>query len=171
MTDKVFSEGFSAEKSSMAEKSEQEKKLLEKASTKIKFSKVHFSSVNPNWKTPINIYKELDKEFNFDHDPCPTVPEGEINKIDGLTSEWGKRNFVNPPYSRTLIQWIKKGYEESQRGKLVIFLIPARTDTKWFHEYCSKGEIRFIRGRLKFQGAKYNAPFPSMVVIFRGDNL
>lgn len=143
----------------------------EKALAKTKFSLIHFSSVNPNWRTPTFLYEELDKEFQFNYDPCPIPSEREINGIDGLFSEWGKRNFVNPPYSHNLIQWIKKGYDESLKGKLVVFLIPARTDTKWFHEYCSKGEIRFIRGRLKFQGAKYNAPFPSMIVIFRGDKL
>ena len=79
----------------------------------------------------------------------------------------GGRTFVNPPYSQ-IETWIKKGYEESQQDKLVVFLIPSRTDTRWWHEYVMKAaEIRFIKGRLKFEGGKHNAPFPSCVVIFR----
>jgi hypothetical protein len=130
---------------------------------KTTFAKIHFSSTNPLWRTPNYLYQELDEEFNFDYDPCPEDPQ-----LDGLTTEWGKRNFVNPPYGHSIIKWIKKGYEESQKDKLVVFLIPSRTDTKWFHEICTKGEIRFIKGRIRFEGAKNNAPFPSMIVIFRG---
>lgn len=124
--------------------------------------KVHFSSQRLDWKTPKAVYSVLDSEFQFDHDPCPSNP-----KIDGLTSEWGQRNFVNPPYGRELPKWVKKGYEEYQKGKTVVFLIPSRTDTRWWHDYCMKGEIRFIKGRLKFDDQKNSAPFPSAIVIFR----
>lgn len=128
---------------------------------------VHFMSEKMDWQTPDEVYRKLDKEFHFDHDPCPANWDGEV---DGLTSSWGKSNFVNPPYGRELTKWIEKGYNEAQEGKTVVLLIPSRTDTRWWHDYCMKAdEIRFIKGRLKFKGAKYNAPFPSAVVIFRGD--
>ena len=131
--------------------------------------KVHFSSVNPNWRTPNGVYVELDAEFHFDFDPCPTNPT-----FDGLTIAWGKSNFVNPPYGRQIGKWIRKGYEEAQKGKRVVFLIPSRTDTRWWHDYIMKAhEIRFIRGRLKFLSPDFanapnsqGAPFPSCVAIF-----
>ena len=127
---------------------------------------VHFMSEKMDWKTPDAVYDKLDKEFHFDHDPCPANWDG---VVDGLTSEWGKSNFVNPPYGRELTKWIEKGYNEAQEGKTVVFLIPSRTDTRWWHDYCMKAdEIRFIKGRLRFKGAKYNAPFPSAIIIFRG---
>lgn len=125
--------------------------------------KVHYSSQRLDWKTPKAVYQVLDSEFNFDHDPCPP-----LYKIDGLTSEWGKSNFVNPPYGKELPKWIKKGFEEWQKGKTVVFLIPSRTDTRWWHEYCMKAaEIRFIKGRLKFDDNKNSAPFPSAIVVFK----
>lgn len=77
--------------------------------------------------------------------------------------------FCNPPYGRKIGKWVQKGYEEANGGALVVMLLPARTDTKWFHDYCLRGEIRFIKGRLRFGGSDMNAPFPSMVVVFRGD--
>lgn len=130
--------------------------------------KVHFSSQRLDWRTPSHIYEKLNDEFNFDCDPCPTV-EG-LHKKDMLGSSWGQRNFVNPPYGNEIPKWIKKGYEESKKGKLVVFLIPSRTDTSWWHEYIlNADEIRFIKGRIKFEGAKYNAPFPSCIVIFKGE--
>lgn len=125
---------------------------------------VHFSSLRLDWKTPKALYAELNKEFNFTFDPCPTDP-----CFDGLSIEWGQSNFVNPPYGQEIPKWIKKGYEESQKGKLVVFLIPSRTDTRWWHDYVMKGEIRFIKGRLHFDDHKNAAPFPSAVVVFRGE--
>jgi hypothetical protein len=132
---------------------------------KIKHNGVRFSSLSIFWNTPKYLYEELNKEFDFDFDPCPENP-----KFNGLSVEWGTRNFVNPPYGKFLPAWIKKGYFESLKGKLVVFLIPSRTDVKWWHEYVMKAnEIRFIRGRLKYGDAKHSAPFPSCVVIFRGN--
>lgn len=124
---------------------------------------VHFMSTRLEWQTPESIYEELNKEFKFVLDPCPLCPE-----FDGLSIPWEKSNFINPPYGREIGKWLKKGYEESLKGKLCVFLIPSRTDTKWWHDYVMKAkEIKFIRGRLKFKDAKYNAPFPSCVVIFK----
>lgn len=122
-----------------------------------------FSSAHDNWSTPKETYDALHKEFNFNDDPCPLY--GVISS-DGLIRDWGDRCYVNPPYSE-ISKWVKKGFEESQKGKLVVMLIPSRTDTKWWHEYVMKGEIRFIKGRLKFGGSKNSAPFPSAVVIFK----
>lgn len=79
----------------------------------------------------------------------------------------GHRVFCNPPYGREVGKWVEKGYNESQKpNTIVVMLLPARTDTKWFHDYCVKGGIEFIKGRLKFGGSKNSAPFPSMIVIF-----
>jgi hypothetical protein len=123
---------------------------------------VHFSSLTDEWKTPKSVYKQLDEEFHFDFDPCPLG-----GGIDGLSIAWGYSNFVNPPYSQ-LKAWCKKAYEESLKGKTVVMLIPSRTDTIAWHEYCMKAqEIRFIKGRLKFGDSKNSAPFPSAIVIFQ----
>jgi len=122
---------------------------------------VHFSSLTDEWKTPDSIYKKLNAEFNFNFDPCPLGGE-----IDGLSIEWGKSTFVNPPYSKLKL-WCKKAYEESLKRKIVVMLIPSRTDTIAWHEYCMKAkEIRFIKGRLKFGDSKNSAPFPSAIIIF-----
>jgi len=82
----------------------------------------------------------------------------------------GGANYVNPPYGRELPKWVAKGYEEYQKGKTVVFLIPSRTDTRWWHDYVMKAdEIRFIKGRLKFDEHKNSAPFPSAIVIFKAN--
>lgn len=123
-----------------------------------------FSSQNNNWKTPTDVYNKLNEEFCFDFDPCP-LRENPV--FDGLTIDWGKSNFVNPPYGKELKKWIRKGYEESLKGNKVVMLIASRTDTSYWHEYIMKAkEIRFIKGRLKFGNAKNSAPFPSCIVIF-----
>lgn len=129
--------------------------------------KLMFSSLRLNWRTPKKLYKELNKEFKFTFDPCPINP-----KFDGLTISWKKRNFVNPPYGRQISKWIKKGYEESLKNKLVVFLIPSRTDTIYWHEFIMKAnEIRFIKGRLKFDEYKNSAPFPSCIAVFKPTKL
>lgn len=121
------------------------------------------SSLRTNWKTPKRFYEELNKEFNFDFDPCPINPN-----FDGLNIEWGKSNFVNPPYGREIGKWCKKAVEEWIKGKVVVMLIPSRTDTKWWHEWIMRAdEIRFIKGRLNFDDSGNPAPFPSAVVIFK----
>lgn len=128
---------------------------------------VHFSSYKMDWRTPIKLYEDLNKEFGFDYDPAPFDWDG---IVDGLQSDWGNINFVNPPYGRVLKDWIAKGYEQWQQGKTVVFLIPSRTDTRWWHDYCMKAtEIRFIKGRLKFDEYKWNAPFPSAIIVFKAD--
>jgi len=127
--------------------------------------KVLFSSQTDHWKTPDSVFDKLHSEFNFNFDPCPLNESYENN---GLEIDWGTRTFCNPPFSEWQ-KWVKKGYEEYIRGKTVVFLLAARTDTMAFHDYIIPyaKEIRFIRGRLKFSGSKNSAPFPSMVVIFQ----
>jgi len=125
-------------------------------------SKVMFSSTTDHWTTPEDVFNALNKEFMFDFDPCPLHA-----KQNGLVIEWGGVNFVNPPYSQ-ISAWCKKSYEESLKGKIVVMLIPSRTDTRWWHNYIMKArEIRFIKGRLRFGDAKNSAPFPSAIVIFK----
>ena len=126
------------------------------------FNRHLFSSLRGDWKTPRALYQALDAEFRFDCDPCPSG-----STADALFEPWGQRNFVNPPYGREVGKWVKKGYQEAQRGKLVVFLLAARTDTSWWHDYVMQAqEIRFIRGRLHFD-ERGPAPFPSCIVVFR----
>lgn len=106
-----------------------------------------------DWATPPSFYKELDKEFCFDFDPCPFMHD--VSDWDGLEVEWGQRNFVNPPYSRKLKEaFVRKAIEESRKGKLCVMLLPVSTSTKLFHDYIfiNQTSIRFLRGRLKFIG-------------------
>lgn len=124
---------------------------------------VHFMSVRDNWKTPSETYAMLDTEFAFDFDPCPPNPQ-----FDGLTVEWGMSNFVNPPYGRVIANWLIKARSEQIKAKLSVFLIPSRTDTRWWHDHVMEAdEIRFIKGRLKFDDQPNPAPFPSAIVVFR----
>ena len=124
---------------------------------------VHFSSATDRWTTPKAVYDALDAEFHFDFDPCPIG--GTVDGTARLLNSWvGKRVFCNPPYGPALRDFLGCWKD----AELAVYLIPARTDTRWFHEivlpYAT--EIRFIKGRLKFGDAKNSAPFPSMVVIF-----
>ena len=136
---------------------------------------VMFSNKTDEWSTPRDFFDELNKEFNFTLDPCATPENAKCEKYytkedDGLKQDWsGETVFCNPPYGRAIKDWVKKCYEESKKpNTTVVMLIPARTDTSYFHDYIyhKAKEIRFIRGRLKFGNAKNSAPFPSMVVIF-----
>lgn len=133
------------------------------------------SSNSDEYSTPSEIFAELDNEFHFNLDPCSTDENCKCEKHytkaeDGLKQDWGGcRVFCNPPYS-DIAKWTEKCYREGCKDNtIVVLLIPARTDTRYFHNYCyNRAEIRFIKGRLKFNGNTGNAPFPSMVVIFRG---
>lgn len=84
-----------------------------------------------------------------------------------MKQEWNGTVFMNPPYGRGIGEWVKKAFDSAMGGAVVVCLLPARTDTKWWHDYCMKGNIRFIRGRLKFGDGKNSAPFPSAIVIFK----
>lgn len=131
-----------------------------------------FSSKSADWETPQWLYDELDKEFHFAVDVCATEKNAKCRdffslEVDGLEQNWRGVCWMNPPYGRTIGKWVRKAYEESQNGATVVCLLPSRTDTAWWHDYCLKGEIRFLRGRLKFSNSKNSAPFPSVIVIFR----
>lgn len=133
---------------------------------------LHFSSKSNEWATPQDLFDKLNQEFNFTLDPCANHTNHKCDKYytieeDGLSKSWaGEIVFMNPPYGKDIKKWIKKAYEESNHAT-VVCLIPSRTDTKYWHEYCLKGEVRFIRGRLRFSGHTAPAPFPSAIVIFR----
>ena len=121
-----------------------------------------FTSGSVHWATPSELYQVLDAEFHFNDDPCP------LHGSRGLEREWGTRTFCNPPYGRVIGEWLKKAYSEAQKGKIVVCLIPSRTDTKWWHEIIMHAsEIRFMKGRLRFGNSKQGAPFPSAIVVFR----
>lgn len=125
--------------------------------------RVMFSAVTDRWSTPRDLYAALDAEFHFDFDPCPL--DGETDGLAPLFCDWrGRRVFCNPPYGHGLARWLKRGLE----AEVAVFLLPARTDTKWFQEIVlpKAVEIRFVPGRLRFGNAKNTAPFPSILVVF-----
>ena len=134
---------------------------------------VHFSSKTDLWYTPQDFFKKYDDVYKFETDVCATDDNTKCAKyyteeMDGLSQEWRGVCWMNPPYGRTISKWMKKAYESSLSGATVVCLVPARTDTNWWHDYAMKGDIEFIRGRLKFGGSKNSAPFPSAVVVFKG---
>lgn len=137
-------------------------------------SNVHFSSKTDLWETPQELFDALSVEFGpFDVDVCATPENAKCAKYytredDGLSHVWEGRCWMNPPYGREIGLWMRKAYESSQSGATVVCLVPARTDTAWFQDYAMKGQVRFLRGRLKFGGSKNSAPFPSAVVVFHG---
>lgn len=133
-----------------------------------------YSSTTDNWSTPQEFFDVLNEEFDFTLDPCATPENAKCEKFytiedNGLSKSWdGERVFCNPPYGVVLKDWVKKAADA--RGGCVVLFIPARTDTRYFHEYIYKQpdvEIRFLKGRTKFGGQKNAAPFPSMIAVFR----
>lgn len=148
--------------------------------------KVLFSSNVDSWQTPETLFAKLDNEFHFDLDPCTTednplgTPLFFTKEDNGLYQSWKGNVFVNPPYNKEISRWLQKALYELKNNKevdTIVFLIPVRTDTRWFHNYIYDeslyiwreyvAKVRFIRRRLRFRNAKNTAPFPSMIVIFR----
>lgn len=152
-----------------------------------------FSSVKDDWPTPWEFFRNLDLEFDFTLDVCAVPWSAKVCRycvpphalrvwgettfrrlfpdalVDGLAHSWtGERCYMNPPYGREIGPWVEKARREAERGALVVGLLPARTDTAWFHEYVYRAatEIRFLKGRLKFEGAAASAPFPSMIAVW-----
>lgn len=132
-----------------------------------------FSSASNEWATPQDLFDRLNALFNFTLDPCCSKENAKCDfrytlAEDGLAHDWmGHRVFMNPPYGREISRWVKKAYEESCIGALVVGLLPARTDTAWWQAYVQPyADVRFIRGRLKFGGAKNSAPFPSAIALW-----
>jgi phage N-6-adenine-methyltransferase len=134
-----------------------------------------FSSASSEWETPQDLFDRLNTEFCFTLDACATPENAKCSRFfdratDGLKQFWGDDTvWCNPPYGREIGEWVKKAFDTYLANEnTIVMLLPARTDTKWFHRYIyGKAEIRFLRGRLKFSNSKNSAPFPSMIVIFR----
>ena len=128
-----------------------------------------FSSATDLWETPQGFFDRLSREFKFSTDVCATDDNHKCQKYytketNGLQQEWTGVCWMNPPYGRKIGKWVEKAYKSNA---VVVCLVPARTDTRWWHEFCMKSkEIRLVQGRLKFGGSKSSAPFPSAVVIF-----
>ena len=128
-----------------------------------------------NWSTPTDFYEKLNDEFHFSVDVAASDENSKCEryytvKSNGLAQDWtGETVWCNPPYGRQIRQWVCKAYSTVREGKsTVVMLLPARTDTEWFHDYVyGKAEIRFVKGRLKFGNVDQRARFPSMVVIYR----
>ena len=131
-----------------------------------------FKSESEEWTTPDSIFVPLNDEFHFtidvagskDNAKCPNYYSKED---DALTKEWRGICWLNPPYGPNLPKWIKKAWDEAKKGATVVMLLPARTNTNYWHNYCFKGEVRFIRGYPKFNNAVQGLKFPLAVVIFR----
>lgn len=136
---------------------------------------LQFASKSDEWATPQWLFDELDAEFHFDLDVCALPENAKCERFytpddNGLVQPWdGDAIWCNPPYGRRVGKWVAKAEEVWRNGKTVVMLLFSRTDTKWFHDHIyGKAEIRFIKGRLRFGGSQLNAPYPSMVVVFRG---
>ena len=133
---------------------------------------VIFSHESDQWTTDDEFYRGLCREFNFTLDPCSNGDNAKRKdhytvRENGLLQDWGdKCVFVNPPDSQ-VAKWMEKAFCAAKAGATCVCLVGARTDTRWWHDFAMKGEVRFIKGRLKFGGAKNSAPFPSAVVVFR----
>ena len=136
-------------------------------------SNVHFSSATDQWATPSDTFDKLNKIFNFETDVCADSTNTKCKNfytedVDGLKQDWKGVCWMNPPYGRQIGDWLEKAYIScKENNATVVCLIPARTDTKYWHEFCIKGEIFYIKGRLKFGCATNSAPFPSAIVVFR----
>lgn len=137
-------------------------------------SKVMFSSKTDEWSTPQDLFDRLNEEFHFDLDVCANESNHKCplyydRKQDGLKMTWnGHIVWCNPPYGKEIAKWVEKAYSEHEtHGTTIVMLLPARTDTKWFHSYVlGRADIRFLKGRLRFGGCKNPAPFPSMLAIY-----
>ena len=136
-------------------------------------------SKTDDWATPLELWKELDREHRFDVDAAASqknhlcekwfgLDHPDVNRRNGLGVDWdGESVWINPPYGRIIKDWTAAAVEHYKKGGKVVMLLPSRTDTRWFHDDCALGDIEFIKGRLKFGGSATAAPFPSMIVRFK----
>jgi phage N-6-adenine-methyltransferase len=144
----------------------------QKASRRRQKRSVHFSSKSDNWRTPEWLFRALNEEFKFDVDVCASAKNAQLpvfydKQTNGLKQKWTGSCWMNQPYGRRIGKWLQKAYVSARRNNaIVVCLIPARTDTRYWHRYCAKAEVRFLKGRLKFNNAG-PAPFPSAVVVFK----
>lgn len=137
---------------------------------------VHYSSRTDEWSTPDDFFAELNETFHFDLDACASPRNAKCARYftreqDALQQQWQGKVWMNPPYGREIAAFMRKAYEESLLGATVVCLVPSRTDTQWWHRYAMRGQIIYLRGRLRFGGAETSAPFPSAIVIFWGGRL
>lgn len=134
-------------------------------------NKVLFSRASDEWETPQTLFDQLHGHYQFDLDPCATAENAKCERFftkadNGLDHRWSSRAFVNPPYS-DIASWAQKCVAEAMHGCLVVLLVPARTDTKWFHQVAPEADaLYFLRGRLRFKGGHHTAPFPSVIMTF-----
>ena len=136
---------------------------------------VHFSSATDLWSTPQDFFDKQNAIYCFTLDVCATAANAKCARYfteadDGLAQPWQGVCWMNPPYGRAIGLWMRKAHESHLTGATVVCLVPSRTDTRWWHDYAMKGQIEFIRGRLKFGNAKNSAPFPSALVVFSKGN-
>ena len=138
-------------------------------------NEIIFSNKSDEWETPDDLFNELNDKYNFTLDPASTKDNSKCEKFftveeNGLIQSWeGERVFCNPPYSQVK-DWAEKASKEAEKGTLIVMLVPSRTDTIWFHKYVyDKAKIEFLKGRLKFKGGKWSAPFPSMLILWNTD--
>jgi len=130
------------------------------------------SSNSEEWETPQDFFDALDAVFQFELDAAASAQNAKCVRYwtkedDALAQRWDGVVWCNPPYGRVIGEFVKKGYEEAQKGSVVVMLVPARTDTRWWHDWVMKAaEIKLVRGRLRFVGAPSSAPFPSAIVVF-----
>lgn len=135
------------------------------------FDRNRFASKKQEYATPWNLFNVLDEEFNFTLDVCADEKNHKVDRFfseedNSLVQDWTGVCWMNPPY-KDMKKWVIKAYEESVRNhSIIVCLIPARTNTVWWHEYCNRGEIRFLKGRPKFEGCVHGLPQPLAVVIF-----
>jgi phage N-6-adenine-methyltransferase len=139
----------------------------------MKFNAGLCTSNTYEWETPQALFDPLHKEFQFTLDVCATPENAKCENFyhvanDALKHEWVGTCWMNPPYGREIGKWVQKAKESATAGATVVCLVPARTCSAWWHDHAAKAsEIRFIRGRVKFGGAKWNAPFPSVILVFK----
>jgi phage N-6-adenine-methyltransferase len=132
-----------------------------------------FTSKTDLWATPRGFFDRLNSVFRFDLDVCALPENAKCERFftpadDGLAQNWRGNCWMNPPYGRTIGAWVEKAYRSAkENGATVVCLLPARVDTRWWHDFCAHGEVHFVKGRLKFGAATDSAPFPSAVVVFR----
>lgn len=132
---------------------------------------VHFSSATDEWATPQDFFDAVASEFAFELDVCALPSSAKCERYfgpedDGLSQDWTGTCWMNPPYGTEIGTWVRKAWESAEAGATVVCLVPARTDTAWWHDHCGDAEVRFIKGRLRFGDAEASAPFPNALVIF-----
>ena len=129
-----------------------------------------FSSSRDDWETPQDLFDRLNRMFAFELDVAADAQNHKVESYfdrerNGLVHEWANRNWMNPPYGKEIVAWVEKADAEGKKVKLTVALLPARTDTRWYHKFCAQWHSIFLRGRLRFSGLG-SAPFPSVLVFF-----